>query len=159
MSRARDYAYEALAEVTGTDMSAGRGELNAALKSIREQTPGMGSTTDSMPLAMEIHTRAGLYRKMMPEVVCTPTALAKHWKRVFEEADRKTGTNLSASSDCPTCDGDRFVLVATRPAKHGNLEEFAPCPDCGPKEVSHYRYDGQLIRAPDPERTREMMNQ
>ena len=77
----RDYAYEALAEVTSTDMNAGRGELNAALKSIREQS----EIADSYLLSAEIHERAKMYRHLMPDVLCTPSALAKHWKRVHEE--------------------------------------------------------------------------
>ena len=33
----RDYAYEALAEITSTDWAVGRGELNSALRDIRKQ--------------------------------------------------------------------------------------------------------------------------
>lgn len=80
-TRARDYAYEALAEVTATDLNAGRGELNAALKSIREQS----EIEDDYLLADEIHERAKMYRALMPDVMLTPSALAKHWLRVFEE--------------------------------------------------------------------------
>lgn len=83
--RERDYAYEALAEVTATDMQAGRGELNAALKSIREQS----EIQDSYLLSAEIHERAKLYRSLMPNVMLTPSSLAKHWKRVFEESKPK----------------------------------------------------------------------
>ena len=79
--RERDYAYEALAEVTATDMDAGRGELNSALKSIRAQS----EITDSYLLSAEIYDRAKMYRAVFENAVLTPSALAKHWKRVFEE--------------------------------------------------------------------------
>jgi hypothetical protein len=92
MSRPRDYSYEALAEVTGTDLEAGRGQLNAALKSIREQS----EISDSYLLADEIHERAKMYRRLMPDALLTPTALAKHWKRVYEENMKVRGSNLSA---------------------------------------------------------------
>ena len=98
-TRERDYAYEALAEVTSTDMSAGRGELNAALKSIREQS----EIEDSYLLADEIHERAKAYRQVMGEVLLTPSALSKHWQRVKGEATKVRGQNLSAerSSSLP----------------------------------------------------------
>ena len=78
----RDYAYEALAEVTSTDMTAGRGQLNAALKSIRAQS----EIEDSYLLGAEIHERAKMYRSVFPEMALTPTALAKHYLRVYEES-------------------------------------------------------------------------
>ena len=81
----RDYAFEALAEVTGTDWTTGRGELNAALKSIRAQS----EVEDSYLLGAEIHERAKMYRSLMPDILCTPSALAKHWKRVFEETQQR----------------------------------------------------------------------
>lgn len=77
----RDYAYEALAEVTGSDMNEHRGQLNAALKSIRAQA----EIEDSYLLADEIHARAKMYRSVFENAALTPTALAKHWIRVFEE--------------------------------------------------------------------------
>ena len=150
---ARDFAFEALAEVTGTDWTAGRGELNAALKSIREQT----EVEDSYLLADLIHERAKMYREVMPDVLLTPNALAKHWRRVLEESahrKRPQSTNRPATmTDCQTCGGDRFVLVRLRPQKqtlwmqeHGiepnpseMHEEYAPCPDCHNIEI---RYRG-----------------
>jgi hypothetical protein len=140
-----DHAYEALAAVTGTDMNAGRGELNAALKSIRGQTPLTGQL-----LAGEIGVRARQYRRLMPEVVLTPTALAKHWIRVAEEAERPTGTNLHSDARCPTCHGDRFVLVT-------DDDQYAPCPDCGPADVHWWRPDGSRASCPDPAQVRELM--
>jgi hypothetical protein len=166
MSRPRDYAYEALAQVTGSDQTQARGELNGALKSIREQSPEI---TDNYILSDEIHTRAKMYRQVMPDVILTPSALAKHWLRVFEEsAQRKTrGTNLhSDSTACPTCGGDRFVLVSYRsPAMRQSttvpdikVEEYAPCPDChGSVDASFWRADGTRAVPPDPARVREMM--
>ena len=163
----RDYAYEALAEVTGSDMTEARGQLNAALKSIRSQA----EIDDSYLLADEIHVRAKLYRTLMPDVMLTPPALAKHWLRVVEEtAQRKVpATNQAATSDCPTCGGDRFVLVGTRPAQasiwmrerglepRGGLEEMAPCPDCGPDVKPLRRFDGTMNVPMDPATVRERM--
>jgi len=169
MGKARDYAYEALAEVTGTDMEGGRGELNISLKSIREQA----GIEDSYLLAAEIHERAKSYRAVMGEgILLTAPALAKHWKRVAEEVERPKGTNLNAPATvCATCRGDRFVPVQTRPVtasvwmkEHGIEppegaveEEWAPCPQCSPQEVSFYRSDGSRFVTPDAAKVREMM--
>jgi hypothetical protein len=169
MARERDYAYEALAEATGTDMTAGRGELNAGLKSIRDQS----EIEDSYLLADEIHTRARMYRQVMPDVMLTPTALAKHWLRVFEESNRERGTNLAPRLEpCATCNGDKFVLVSLRPpvqsawmTEHGitaskeGIEEMAPCPDCNAEaDTSFWRTDGTKASGLDPARVREMMS-
>ena len=81
----RDYAYEALAEVTSTDMSIGRGQLNAALRDIRSQEPEL---TDSYLLGAEIHERAKMYRAVFSNAALTPTALAKHWQRVKAETHK-----------------------------------------------------------------------
>jgi hypothetical protein len=142
--RERNYAFEALAEVTGSDWQANRGELNVALKTIKAQC----ELEDDYLIADEIHTRARLYRELMPEVMLTPTALAKHWTRVETESQRKPAhaSNLSVRpSKCSNCGGDRFVVLFTRkpvesdwmrrhkitPSEH-LLEEYGPCPDCGP---------------------------
>lgn len=82
----RDYAYEALAEVTSTDMETGRGQLNAALRDIRAQEPEL---TDSFLLSAEIHERAKMYRTVFENAALTPTALAKHWKRVHAETHKR----------------------------------------------------------------------
>lgn len=97
--RERDYSYEALAEVTGTDMNVGRGELNAALRDIRAQS----EIEDSYLLADEIHTRAKLYRQVYEGAALTPTALSKHWQRLPEEAKKlkRGGTNLHAHAPGP----------------------------------------------------------
>ena len=148
----RDLPYEALAEATSTDMSEGRGPLNVALKSIKEQTTGL----DPVALADEIRERAKLYRRLMPDVVLTAPALAKHWKRVWEENSRTVGTNQHGStSDCGLCGGDRFVVARLR----GEIEEYAACPDCNPTlDTSHWRYDGTRAAALDPARVRELIS-
>jgi hypothetical protein len=83
--RQRDYAYEALAEVTASDPSVARGQLNAALRDIRIQTPDLASPGDSYLLSAEIHERAKRYRLLFENAALTPTALAKHWLRILEE--------------------------------------------------------------------------
>lgn len=170
MTKQRDYAYEALAEVTATDINEGRGELNKALKSIREQT----GIEDSFALSIEIVERAKLYRGVMEDVMLTPSSLAKHWKRVEEEMrtrsrSKATNQHSSASDKCETCGGDRFVAVGTRPIEttryhrdrglepKGEDDIVAPCPDCNPRIVRFRRADGTLVATPDPERVREMM--
>jgi hypothetical protein len=77
----RNYSFEALAEVTGTDWNVGRGELNAALRDIKAQTV----IDDDYLLSCEIHARAKMYRAVFEGAALTPTALSKHWTRVFEE--------------------------------------------------------------------------
>jgi hypothetical protein len=77
VTKERDLAFEALAAVTGTDWNVGRGQLNAALKLIREQCDLEGED-----LAAEIEARAQMYRQVMPGIMLTPPALAKHWLRV-----------------------------------------------------------------------------
>ncbi len=99
----RDYAYEALAEVTGTDMNVGRGQLNAALRDIKLQT----ELDDSYILGAEIHERAKMYRRVFPDVALTPTALAKHWVRVEAESGKVKGQNLSAGVTKPLPQSNR----------------------------------------------------
>jgi hypothetical protein len=165
----RDYAFEALAEVTGTDWVQGRGELNTALKAIREQS----EVQDSYLLADLIHERGKMYREVMPDVMLTPPALAKHWRRVAEEAVRKNrpqSTNRHAqATGCTTCNGNRFVTVRLRPQeqtmwmKERRLvphptsfhEEVAPCPACHPVEVTYWRHDRTEFRSMDPAQVRE----
>jgi hypothetical protein len=83
--RPRDYAYEALAEVTASDPSVARGQLNVALRDIRTQTPDLASPGDSYLLSAEIYERAKRYRLLFENAALTPTALAKHWLRIHEE--------------------------------------------------------------------------
>lgn len=98
--RARDYAFEALAEVTASDPAVARGALNAALRDIRRQTPEL---EDSYLLSAEIHERAKLYAQVWPTAALTPTALSKHWLRLPEEAKKlkRGGTNLSVGGPQP----------------------------------------------------------
>lgn len=154
---ASDYAYESLAAVTHTDMNAGRGQLNAALKSIREQT----SERDE-DLAALIETRARAYRQLMPDAMLTPSALAKHWHRCAETAIPTQATNRTAHVTCETCGGDRFVTYSMRrpeqsvwmrehgitPNYDNLIEEVAPCPDCNPIDDP---------RLPDPAQVRERL--
>jgi len=165
MTRPRDEAFEVLAHVTGTDWSAGRGELNKALASIREQADG------EEELQYEITERARLYRRQFPNAALTPTALAKHWKRVYEESRREQGTNLSSSRICETCRGNRFVIVGTRPLPttiwmrehgfkaRGEVDEAAPCPSCNAEAKSSFRrHDGSMFVGPDAGRVMEMLD-
>lgn len=119
--RAKNFSFEALAEVTGTDWDAGRGELNKALQLIRGQMAGI----DDDLLADEIRLRARVYRNFMPNMMLTPTALAKHWLRLVTQPAKK------AAATCATCDNLHLILISDE--GHGT---YAPCPDCGPKDVT-----------------------
>ena len=101
--RERDYAYEALAEVTASDPSVARGQLNAALRDIRVQHPSLASTQDSYLLGAEVHERSKQYLAVFPDAALTPTALAKHWTRLPEEAKKlkRGGANLHAPEPEP----------------------------------------------------------
>jgi hypothetical protein len=95
----RDYAFEALADVTNTDWNEGRGQLNAALASIRRQC----EIEDDYLLSCEIYERSKMYRTLYSDVSLTPTALAKHWIRVKEETKKvRGGANLSADTEIPS---------------------------------------------------------
>ncbi len=121
MGHATDLSFEALAASTGTDWNAGRGELNKAVSLIRDQMPDV---EDDL-LADEIRLRAKLYRGVMPNMMLTPTALAKHWKRLVEITRPTVKKN---GAPCETCDDLHLVCVDTN-----GQETYAPCPDCGPK--------------------------
>lgn len=118
----RDLSFEALADETGTDWATGRGELNKALASIR----GECELRDDA-LADEIHVRASMYRKLMPSVLLTPTALAKHWRRV-----KQTSAPRKQAADCARCDNHRLVVAEVR---DDGTEAYKPCPDCGAKKI------------------------
>ena len=113
--RERDYAFEALAEVTASDPAVARGALNAALRDIRTQTPELAELSDSYLLSAEIHERAKLYRQVFADAALTPTALSKHWLRLPEEASKlkRGGTNLHV--------GESSSLPPSR--REENLEE------------------------------------
>lgn len=168
--RPRDYAYEALAEVTNAHPEANRGEINISLKSIREQA----QIDDNYLLAAEIRDQATRYRAVMGDALLTPTALSKHWVRVRAETERPPkGTNLTSHKDdeCPTCAGNRMVVVNLRELKatawmtargiempeDAFVEEYAPCPVCGPELTAQRRFDGSFSVPLDPARVREMM--
>lgn len=127
----RDLSFEALASATSTDWNVGRGELNAALKSIRDQMPDV----DDTELATEILYRAKLYKEFMgPTIALTAAALAKHWKRVVEQQKNdRPATNVTVPlTGCQTCDGMGLVLVRVRPSDNplSGFEEYGICPDC-----------------------------
>jgi len=165
----RDWAFEALAEVTSTDWNEGRGELNAALKSIKEQEPD--AALDNLLLGGVIRERAALYAQAMGEgILLTPSALAKHWLRVKQQVPKSTYSGPVLNPDgsawiCQTCDGNRMVLVATRPPENGvegagGYEEYAPCPDCNAgADTTFWRSDRSRVSCPDPGLVRERMQQ
>ena len=115
MARQRDYAYEALAEVTASDPEVARGELNAALRDIRKMEPEVAEIGDSYLLGDVIHGRAKMYRAVFESAALTPTALAKHWLRVLEEFSqmKRGGVNLHVGTPKPT----------PPPARERNLAE------------------------------------
>lgn len=80
--------------------------------------------------------------------------------------------SLPPAESCPTCGGDRFVLVALRPPvrsqwmvdkgidlpARGGMEECAPCPDCNADaNTSFVRYDNSVFMGPDPAFVRQRM--
>jgi hypothetical protein len=84
----------------------------------------------------------------------------------FEFDKPKTvNTNLTARVNCKTCNGDRMVVYSTRAnvttgwmaerglAARGEVEEFAPCPDCN-ADCDTRRPN---FHSPDPARTRERL--
>ena len=102
---------------------------------------------------------------MGDEILLTPSALAKHWKRVKEQMP-KSRPSISPSPGaggtpvCETCNGDKLVVVATRTAPHSDtgFDEYAPCPDCNSgANADFWRADGSRFSAPDRELTRMRM--
>jgi len=92
------------------------------------------------------------------------------WRPSGERPRRATNLN-APSTACATCGGDRFVPVQTRPVtasvwmkEHGIEppegaveEEWGPCPECGPKDVSWWRHDGSKAVVPDAAKVRELL--
>lgn len=154
----RDFAFEALAEVTSTDWEVGRGELNSALRSIKEQEPEI---FDNYLLSVEIHDRAKLYVELMGEgIPLTPSALAKHWKRAKEQQPKApVPTYQSLGTEytpffCSTCEGHRMVRVRPAPDEDQSLDQYAPCPDCNQSaNAGFWRWDGTRF---DPPRADEV---
>jgi hypothetical protein len=158
-SRQPDLSWEALVEVTTANVSQERGALNAALKEIRAEEPGL----DDEDLALLIRLRAEDYRRHWPEMSVTPMSLAKHWLRIRAEVERAYEAQKPPTQGpiviCPTCGGDRMIVVGVRASQNpeSGFEECAPCPDCNPTVVSWWQYDGRLRRTPDPEEVRRRM--
>lgn len=80
--------------------------------------------------------------------------------------------NQADERDCPTCNGDRYVLVGTRQAQQSvwmkqkgielpegpGMEEYAPCPDCNTTvDASFRRADGRMVEPLDPALVRERL--
>jgi hypothetical protein len=156
MARATDHGFDALVEVTGANVSAERGALNAALKSIKD---ALGGEVEGELLGQVIRDMAGRYRRLWPDMTLTATALAKHWNRILKEEEERAKPTTYVTSDriqCTTCDGLRMVLVGYqqpkptiwqlqhRSKKHPEMglphptnrkpedghEIWSPCPDC-----------------------------
>lgn len=79
--RPRDLAWEALVQETAANPAMERGQLNVALRAIREAAFTEGLTEEGIP--EEIRLRCEAYRRTYPGLPLTPTALAKHWFRVM----------------------------------------------------------------------------
>ena len=90
----------------------------------------------------------------------------------FFDKPKAAGANLhSKTTNCRTCGGDRFVLVALRSAKAStwmqqrgmkvpaveDAGEYAACPDCSTVDTSFRRHDGTIARSLDPATVREWM--
>jgi hypothetical protein len=133
----RDLCWEALVEATGAKVDQERGALNAALKSIRDEMPGLEDET----LAEEIRFRARSYRRAWPTAALTPMALAKHWNRIQMEA-RESPAETPAPPEgwslCGLCGNMAIVFVA-------GSNDCVPCPECNrgrKSEIAYYGYEG-----------------
>lgn len=158
----RDLSFESLTTVTSSQLPSARGALNAALKEIRDQEPGL----DDEDLALLIRLRADDYRKVYPGMALTPTALSKHWSRVHAEVERKREERNRVSAEtpvriCPTCGGDKIVVVRLRSSENERApyEECAPCPDCNPIVVSWWRQNGEHRQTPNPSEVRRLLDE
>lgn len=78
-----DKAWEALVRATKANPHASRGQLNTALKAIREAWVDDGLLEDDLP--EEITRRAEQYRRMWSHLTLTPMALSVHWYRLAPE--------------------------------------------------------------------------
>lgn len=93
---------------------------------------------------------------------------------VRPDADGTGGTNRSATpTRCELCGGDRYVTVRLRapeqtawmrqhglkPSTVSFHEETAPCPDCHPVEITHWRFDGSLFKTMDAGAARHLLAQ
>ena len=92
--RARDLAWEALVRETAANPAVERGQLNVALKGIREAAYSEGLTEEGIP--EEIRLRAAAYRQTFAGLTLTPMALAKHWFRVMVQPEQPSTSNIEA---------------------------------------------------------------
>jgi len=155
-----ELSFAALVEATGATVASERGQLNVSLKAIREEEPELSDEE----LALVIKYRGEDYRRLWPQMACTPTALAKHWVRIREELTRSKTPPSPAETPvylCKTCGGDRIVVVAMHASKNPNsqYEECAPCPDCGTGQVVWWRHDGTRRATPEPEDVRRRISE
>lgn len=92
--RERDFCFEMLVQIEGAVLAELtkplRGQINAALRSIREVMPEVTPE--------EINRRASAYRAKWPDVHLTANALAKHWA-IFGE--KKEGAPPAEGADTP----------------------------------------------------------
>lgn len=136
----RDISFETLAQMCGTDItqltSSSRGELNGALKQLRDAMPDLAD----LELALVIEDRARIYRQVMPDVILTPSALAKHWASLEGRRVEQTTSTAYPERDpynCPTCDGLRLI-----PGQDVFVVGYTPCPDCNEtaaRKATEYR--------------------
>lgn len=141
MSERRDLSWEALVEVTGTtDLTPSqRGAMNHALAEIRQAMPHL----EDDELAEVIRYRAKAYRKAMPEINLTATALAKHWGNVEAMAKPAPAPIIAPAVDpgwslCGLCSNGAWVFL-------DGSQDVAPCPECnrGRKaEIAAYGREG-----------------
>jgi len=124
----RDISFETLAQCCGIDLAqltaVSRGQLNAALKQLRDATPDYSD----LELALVIEDKARAYKRSMPQVMLTPSALAKHWPQLdsLGESRNYPPTNPDV---CPTCDG-LHLIPSKRPVDPGYDTAYIRCPDC-----------------------------
>ena len=147
MSRARDYSFEAMVEVTGAQLEAltkdERGRINRALAQLRVLTP------DDFVLSTQIFERARAWNEVYPEIALTPQALTGVWSSVEEKAkeikrSQQRATNIAvAFGKCPRCDGHKMVWVTE--------DSVAPCPECNSRaNADFWRSDGSHFTAARP---------
>jgi len=128
----RDISFETLAEMCGADITqltkSARGELNAALKQLRDALPDLAD----LELALVIEDKAKAYRQVMSDAMLTPSALVKHWPSLESRREELTTSTAYPEhdpyDDCPTCDGLHLV-----PATDVFVDGYAPCPACNAK--------------------------
>ena len=145
MTRQQDLSWEALVSETNAQIPAERGRVNKALSEIRAAMPDL---TDG-ELATEIVYRAGLYRRLWPEMSLSANALSLNWARVVEESKPKASVNAPPSEEgwsmCSLCGNMGIVFLEGTVSGAG--EECAPCPRCerGKKaEAASYGAEGMF---------------